>query len=86
MQAVGKQMPDGLKKKIVGWAKRTMLAYQVELQVGGSGAGPFGVGVARKLLVKARLLTPNSQLKTPNQKLHFMLISTHVSFAITPPD
>jgi hypothetical protein len=25
MQAVGAAMPDGLKKKIVGWAKRTML-------------------------------------------------------------
>jgi hypothetical protein len=54
MQAVGKQMPDGLKKKLVAWAKRTMLAYQVNMQVGGSGAAPFGTGIARKLLVKAR--------------------------------
>ncbi len=63
MQAVGKQMPDGLKKKIVGWAKRTMLAYQVNQQVGGSGVVPFGVGISRKLLVKARIMPPNSNSK-----------------------
>jgi len=54
MQAVGAKMPDGLKKTIVGWAKRTMLAYQKNLQVGGSGVAPLGVGIARKLLVKAK--------------------------------
>jgi hypothetical protein len=28
--------------------------YQVQQQVGGDGTAPFGVGIARKLLVKAR--------------------------------
>jgi hypothetical protein len=32
----------------------TMLTYQKNLQVGGSGAAPFGVGIARKLLVKVQ--------------------------------
>ncbi len=33
-----------------------MLTYQVNMQVGGSGAAPFGTGIARKLLMKARFL------------------------------
>jgi len=31
-----------------------MLTYQKNLQVGGSGAAPLGVGIARKLLVKVQ--------------------------------
>jgi long-chain-fatty-acid--CoA ligase ACSBG len=51
---VGKTMPDGLKKSLVTWAKRVMLTSQTNQQVGGSGASPFGISIARKLLMKAK--------------------------------
>ena len=47
-------MPDGLKKSLVTWAKRVMLTSQTNQQVGGSGSSPFGISIARKLLMKAK--------------------------------
>jgi hypothetical protein len=76
MQAVGKQMPDGLKKKIVAWAKRTMLAYQANQQVGGSGYSPFGVSIARKLLLKVKI-----PFKIPHCSSHD---DRNCKFSITP--
>merc|ERR1712190_579794 len=44
----------GLKKTLGDWSKKKALARAQEAQLGKSGAAPFGVGIADKLLGKIK--------------------------------
>lgn len=57
LKAIGAQT-KGLKKSLAGWAKGLSLTHQQNCQLGGSGAAPFGYGLANSLVlskIKAKL-------------------------------